>query len=262
MSQEAVRFLHFNSCVYELSVKDDNGTYITNHLMRQKNNTLIFENIALTTMNISPVAFVQSLQEEGIYRKILTLYPCKKIEDLPQEVAPFIAVKGTLLEKVDIDPDKMPMAIGEEDTPEARLQAVKNNLKLRYIRVSTCIIVPITERYMFDLTISHVPPQAITYIDKDQILPEQEEELPSAFTPSMTVDPTLPTLSDEEWKIYEEVLQIAQASEHETGKEMDKPAFEQILDELKPKYPKLNLVHLLDIINRATVINKAMKSRQ
>lgn len=250
MSNESKRFLHFNSCVYELTVSGEGKDVATHSLMRQKNNTLLFEKISVETLE--QVNIKQTyLNDTNFHGTTLVLYPWKSLEDIPDEPVDAICITGTMLQDVPVD-RKTPII--DPGTPEGRSEAIKQALLPRYRREHTRIFVPITEKLMFDLAISHVPPTAITYVEAHPVIPETPQEEDDAFA-GVSIDPTAPTLSNDERKLYGDMMEILLKDPLQS--------YSSLTEILKPDHPVLkNSAHLEDICRRMEVLESKAEPHQ
>lgn len=195
---EAKRFLHFNSCVYEMTKKDDQY----NSLVKQKNNTILFESVFLGTVDMPATKFDLDTFSDQLFsslgdmctpelmqnRKIYSLYPVSDPADITTD---FIVVYGIALEDVPAD---LYAPIPTSGSPEENYKAIEKALQPKYKRTLTMILVPMTGKFNFDLSISAISPDAITVINSEDEVPM--EEIPEG--PSMTLDPSMPTLSAED----------------------------------------------------------------
>lgn len=202
---EAKRFLHFNSCVYEMTKKDDQYTA----LMKQKNNVIIFESIFLGTVDNPEGKFNLDTFSNELFtslgdmctpelmenKKIYSLYP---VEDPASINTDFIVVYGIALEDVPAD---LYAPIPTTGTPEDNFKAIEKALQPKYKRVLTMILVPMTGKFMFDLAISDVSAGAITVVNSADEVP-MDEKL-NEDSPALTLDPTMPTLSEKDKEILD-----------------------------------------------------------
>lgn len=267
---EAKRFLHFNSCVYEMTKKDDQY----NALVKQKNNPIIFENVFLGTVDKPEGDFDINALSDQLFsslgdmctpelmenRKVYSLYPVNNPDDINTD---FIVVYGVALEDV---PNDMYAPIPTSGSPEDNFKAIERALQPKYKRVLTMILAPMTGKFMFDLTISDIRAEAITIIDpKDEV---EVEEIPEGEEPSLTLDPTMPTLSDKDKEIlnkfdkYIDDMRQGWIHSEMTMEEAEAKA-EQPLDVEKiAEEIDVDVDILFDAIHRREIIAKAISSNK
>lgn len=265
---EAKRFLHFNSCVYEMTKKDDQY----NSLVKQKNNTILFESIFLGTVDLSNGTFNLEDFSNQLFtslgnmctpelmenKKIYSLYP---VSDPAEINTDFIVVYGIALEDVPAD---MYAPIPTSGSPEENFKAIEKALQPKYKRSLTMIFVPMTGKFNFDLAISAISPDAITVINSEDEVPM--EEIPDG--PAMTLDPSMPTLSLEDTEVLEKfdkyVDDVRQGWLHsdmtieEAEAEAAKPLdFEKVAEAIG-----VDVDYLFDIVNRREIIAQAIASEE
>lgn len=265
---EAKTFMHFNSCVYEMSRKGKEYKA----LMKQKNNAIIFEDIRMSSIDADYVAsevhtiiedFQGAFTEEMMESfKIYTLHPCTSLEDCVQMGCSVICVYGVALEEV---PNDLYAPICTTGDLEERAAAIQRALQVKYRRVPVLLIAPMTDAFMFDLAISHVPPTAVVDMDKETAVMPAADPIDEMFTPSLNIDPTMPTLSDEErviiTKLNDYMDQKRQELLHDeeiTVEELETKLSGRLDMEEAAQILGITVEKLLDILVRAHTIQEAL----
>ena len=189
-----INILYLNSCVYE--VTKDIGTDQTHSLVKQDNNVIPMIDIYIdrkrdVSYNEIVEMYAVALQQDHAEKvKCSFAYPV-----MPNEVVnaskfqkgldvkmDWTIVSGVSIEQRFRDPTKPVMMKGDA-TVEERTQAIEDALTPTEVEVPILIAFPETERYMFDIRISHCPPTAVTEYDstKKEVDPNLDDEgLPMA----------------------------------------------------------------------------------
>ncbi len=267
---EAKRFLHFNSCVYEMTKKEEQY----NALIKQKNNPIIFESVFLGTVEKPEGGFDIDTLSNQLFsslgdmctpelmenRKIYSLYPVSDPKDIDTD---FIVVYGIALEDVPVD---LYAPIATSGNPEDNFKAIERALQPRYKRVLTMILAPMTGKFMFDLSISDISAGAITVIDpKDEVA---MEEIPEGDPTSLTLDPTMPTLSAKDKEIlakfdkYIDDMRQSWIHSDMTMEEAEAESAKPLDVEKIAEAIEVDVDVLFDIIHRREIIAKEIASNK
>lgn len=172
-------FFHINGCVYQLVVTPDGDT---KHHMRQVNNPFLVKNPLLGSFTDKSVQEIKNiLDQKHEYEKdyhLCFMYPVDVYH--PDVKYNFLCLSGTTLKGVMPDREQVVMRPAEkmtEDEAKAFWEAV---LTPKFHEVPFELLVPVTNDYMFDLSISHVPGSAIIQLKEGETREHRltEEDLP------------------------------------------------------------------------------------
>lgn len=174
---------HFNSCVYELS-RNEKGE--TTPLMKQQNNAIpvlgiIIERRSEETFNQFKQEMFEKFHASKEPLKVFHMFPLKE-EDF-DTVNNFTVAFGWMVETRKHDP-KQPIAVPAGDL-EAQHQARIAALTPYQVVVPFAIAFVESDRFMFDLSVSHIPMGAITDYSSESVpATDMEDQLPIGLDPS------------------------------------------------------------------------------
>lgn len=221
---------HLNICVYELAI-DKNGE---NHsLMKQINNAIPVADVTVRRcMDISynelqksflsrqtgeapdTAGFKFPLQEP----KTFWMYPFKE-EDADEKIN-WTIVEGIMVENRKRSDEQMIARVAPDATPEQEYEVKCALLKKYQVYVPFMIAVPETKKFMFDVSLSHIPPEAVS--EYKEPVPGQDP-IDGVDSLPIGLDPTKPFVSPEDMKKMNNFrgaieAQIAEAMDANNGK--------------------------------------------
>lgn len=184
VDQEALATMHLNSSVYELMEGKDGDT---KPLFKQENNTLLVKGICIERrINESCEEIWESIEQ--LFNcppdmKKMALYP---IEYMNKEAkGNYTVAYGWLVDYEKADPNK-PISV-MTPTPEKIEEVRADALTAKPVVHPFVLAIPETDRYMFSLSLDHVPAEAVVpYVEgaenADESIPGtgEESDAPSA----------------------------------------------------------------------------------
>ena len=221
------RLFHFNSCVYNVIVSGEENNQKATSVMKQKNNTLVFSDIHLHTVKAVPREYFQDLSKNKNI-KVFALYPWIKETDMPTIEKEFIEYYGTMLETNSKDVD------------------IENH---EYTSVEAHILIPLTDRYMCDTSVSYVPESAVLHAGNKGIQSTDNIFANMHITPDMVSS----VLADGE---YEEYMKLGKYMYD--NKITPNQYFEQLKNNKIEAVCSLNEMHYSDIQTR---LNRLLKEK-
>ena len=183
--------MSLNSAVYELTV--DKATGKTNHLFKQRNNTILcfgihtYRRLKTTYTAIKEevsklyAGYPEPLKEYHVY-PLLVDQLVKNPDSVDEnDVCNYTVVYGYCVEERHPDPSKPIVAPND---PEGRQKAVEAALKPYYVQVPFLMAVPEDPRYMFYVSLDFTPQGAVTEWDssikqEDPFLNKDDEKIQS-----------------------------------------------------------------------------------
>lgn len=150
---------HLNSCVYELAVNEEGET---KHLFKQHNNVIpvigvVIERRVDATFHELQQQILEKFKDVVEPVKCMPAYPITDA-DLDTK-ANFTLIYGWMVEYRKHDPNQ-PIAVPVDD-PEGHDRAMRAALMPYPVSVPFMLAFMETPKYMFDITLSHVPADAV-----------------------------------------------------------------------------------------------------
>ena len=177
MDQAALATLHLNSSVYELMEGKDGDT---KPLFKQNNNPLLVKGIVIERRikeSCNQVfKSIEDLFEFPDNLKKMALYPIEYM-DADDTQQNYTVAYGWMIEYEKADPSK-PVSV-MHPTPENMQAAMEAALTPQPKVVPFVLAIPETDRYMFSLSLEHVPSGAIVPAgadNADEEIPDHMEE--------------------------------------------------------------------------------------
>jgi len=222
---------HLNICVYEIAIDKDGENH---SLMKQVNNAIPVAAVSIRrcmdisyndlktlflAKQVNKVADTAGFNFPLELPKTFWMYPFK--EEEADEKINWTVVEGVMVENRKRDEDQMFASVKPDATPEQEYALKCELLKKYQVYVPFMIAVPETKKYMFDVSLSHIPPEAVSeYTEPVPGQPMMEEEVDSL---PLGLDPTKPFVSPDDMKKMNNFrnaieTQIAEAVEANNGK--------------------------------------------
>lgn len=211
--------IHLNTHVYELVF---NGTEYK-ALSRQRNNPFVLESVHLNTVEawnsdlIDDITLTLKTRYPELGEPVIyTLYPCSSKEQLKNQHLPAMVIHGVYREQVPVDMEAPIVTSGDL---EERAAALQRALTPKYLLTPMVMIIPLSPKYMVDVTLSFAPETAVT--DLTEIKTSPIEDLDEIMTPPMTIDPMMPTVSEKEMACVKNLADYIEKRAEEFKKEKD-----------------------------------------
>ena len=197
------RHQHLYITVYELQV--DTSSDDAKSLSKQHNGPYLVKNLETTEIQMSETttidqcsdthevtALIDKYKNEG--KDIFYIYPLicvdgKGIFDVSVEVEYFIVITGIRMveEKIVCGEDNVRTIYQDEhDTPETIFEKTYKDTQVVWKPFAA--IIPITNRYMVDVSFHHVPETAVTKLDGNAC--QADPDMLNEEGPTMPLDPT------------------------------------------------------------------------
>ena len=190
--------LHLNTSVYELAEDADGNTH---PLMKQVNNTIPVTQVFCqrkvdVTYNELVEAYKKFTEGDGVKEhKTFWLYPLKETQ--LDERMNFTIVHGIMMDVRKNDPMDLPMvSIPVNATKEEETAAKLKQLRPYSVPVGFMMAIPETKKLMFDVSLSHIPPEAVSQYVPGQ--PAQNDDIDMAEELPFGLDPNEPYVSHED----------------------------------------------------------------
>jgi len=192
---------HLNICIYEIAIDKDGENH---HLMKQVNNPIPC--VDVNTRRVQMTSF-DTLKEDFLDRvqdkdnaKAFKMYP--DIGDTTDQPKNWTVVEGIMVEYrrltegEQIDTLMVTPNATKEEMEQAKMKAIAKH----QFYIPFMIAVPETDKFMFDIAISHIAPKAITQYKEVSAEQIRNKENDTAESLPLGLDPRGQFISEEDLK--------------------------------------------------------------